>query len=266
MLVGTYTAIQEQVQVLDAEIARRAKADPAARRLNPRCWPDRRDRDHRARAGTRGHSGWARLRRLARADAAPEIQWGQTGTRCGIEARRAEHSASAHLGASAVIRWAVRRDRDMLRERSKHFTSIDLLAPWNFAPASVRVADGPPHRIRDMGGQRLPSTPSPRDREAGKKESTVHHHSQACPSCVISSSLASLAPGFAAVRTAASGSARRSTVTSSACAHRDAGSRGQPAAGARRRAGPAPSKVRAPTGRMDDDASSVRSRVREACR
>jgi transposase len=33
VLVATYTALEAQVQALDAEIAKRAKADPVARRL-----------------------------------------------------------------------------------------------------------------------------------------------------------------------------------------------------------------------------------------
>jgi hypothetical protein len=56
----------------------------------------------------------------------------------------------------------------------------------------------------------LPSTPSPRNREAGEKESMDRHHSQAYPPCAVLSSLTSLARGLRAVRTAANGSARHS--------------------------------------------------------
>src|SRR5580692_9683183 len=62
----------------------------------------------------------------------------------------------------------------------------------------------------------LPSTPSPRNREAGEKESMDRHHSQAYPPCVVLSSLTSLARGLRAVRTAANGSARHSPVKISA--------------------------------------------------
>jgi hypothetical protein len=56
----------------------------------------------------------------------------------------------------------------------------------------------------------LPSTPSPRNSEAGEKESMDHHHSQAYPPCAVLSSLTSLTRGFGVVRTAAKGSARHS--------------------------------------------------------
>ena len=151
-----------------------------------------------------------------------------------------------------------------------------------FAAVRVRVADGPPQRIRDMGGQHMPGDEAwliGERRASGEhkyylsnlpidtpitvlastikarwiceqahqqlkeelglghfegrswhglhrhalmtmiayaflqhhrlatarrgKKSTVHHDSQAYPPCVISSSLTSLARGFAAVRTAA---------------------------------------------------------------
>ena len=62
----------------------------------------------------------------------------------------------------------------------------------------------------------LPSTPSPRNREAGEKESMDRHHSQAYPPCAVLSSLTSLARGLRAVRTAANGSARHSPVKISA--------------------------------------------------
>ena len=53
-------------------------------------------------------------------------------------------------------------------------------------------------------------------REAGKKESTGHHHSQACQRCVMPSSLTSCAGRISDVRTAADGSARHSAVMHSA--------------------------------------------------
>ena len=158
-----------------------------------------------------------------------------------------------------------------------------------FAAVRVRVADGPPQRIRDMGGQHMPgdeawligerratgehkyylsnlptdtpitvlaSTIKARwiceqalqqlkeelglDHFEGRSWQGLHRHAlmtmiayaflqhhrlatarrgkknQRYPPCVISSSLTSLARGFAAVRTAANGSARRSPVTNSA--------------------------------------------------
>jgi transposase len=98
VLVSTYTALQEQIQVLDAEITRRAKADPVARRLMtiPGVGPIAATAitalvpaPEGFRAG-RDFAAWLGLTPLQKSSG------GKQKLRHGVEAGRAEHSASAY--------------------------------------------------------------------------------------------------------------------------------------------------------------------------
>ena len=75
LLVDTFTALDGQIAALDAEINQRSKADPTARRLMtiPGVGPIYRDGNYGAGAGGAGLRRRARLRGLARAYPAPEI-------------------------------------------------------------------------------------------------------------------------------------------------------------------------------------------------
>ena len=102
VLIGTFQALEAQIQALDAEITQRAKADPVARRLMtiPGIGPIAATAitalvpAPRARAG--GLPGRARLRRLARADAPAEINRRQAEARRNLEDGRAHHPAFTH--------------------------------------------------------------------------------------------------------------------------------------------------------------------------
>jgi SRSO17 transposase len=58
------------------------------------------------------------------------------------------------------------------------------------------------HALMAMIAYNLPSASPSRSREAGKKESTGHHHSQACQRCVTPSSLTSCGARISDVRMA----------------------------------------------------------------
>jgi transposase len=111
VLVATYTAIQEQVQLLDTEIARRAKADPVARRLMtiPGVGPIAATAitalvpaPEGFRVG-RDFAAWVGLTPLQKSSGGKQ--------KLGAVSKRGERSIRRLLilGASAVIRWAVRR-------------------------------------------------------------------------------------------------------------------------------------------------------------
>ena len=74
----------------------------------------------------------------------------------------------------------------------------------------------PPSCPHDDDRLCLPSASPPRKREAGKKESTSHPHSQACQRYVMPSSLTSCAGRICDVRTVGYGSARHSAEMHSA--------------------------------------------------
>ena len=96
VLVATYTALEAQVRALDAEIARRAKADPVARRLmTVPGMVDRGYSDHGARASAGGLPGRTRFRRVAWAHAVAKIQRRKAEARRRVEAGRTDHPASA---------------------------------------------------------------------------------------------------------------------------------------------------------------------------
>jgi transposase len=111
MLVSTYTALEAQIRTLDVEIARRAKADPVARRLMtipdigpiattavtalvpaPECF----------RAG-RDFAAWLGLAPLQESSGGKQ--------KLGAVSKRGEHTLRRLLilGASAVVRWAGQR-------------------------------------------------------------------------------------------------------------------------------------------------------------
>ena len=100
VLIRTLNALEEQLKELDGEIARRAKADPVARRLMtiPGNRPDRSDCDHRPGAGAGGLPRRAGLRRLAWADAAAEVDRRQAQAGSHLEDGRADHPAIADPG------------------------------------------------------------------------------------------------------------------------------------------------------------------------
>jgi transposase len=111
VLVSTYTALQEQIQVLDAEITRRAKADPVARRLMtiPGVGPIAATAitalvpaPEGFRAG-RDFAAWLGLTPLQKSSGGKQ--------KLGAVSKRGERSIRRLLilGASAVIRWAGRR-------------------------------------------------------------------------------------------------------------------------------------------------------------
>jgi transposase len=111
VLVSTYTALQEQIQVLDAEITRRAKADPVARRLMtiPGVGPIAATAitalvpaPEGFRAG-RDFAAWLGLTPLQKSSGSKQ--------KLGAVSKRGERSIRRLLilGASAVIRWAGRR-------------------------------------------------------------------------------------------------------------------------------------------------------------
>jgi transposase len=111
VLVSTYTALQEQIRVLDAEITRRAKADPVARRLMtiPGVGPIAATAitalvpaPEGFRAG-RDFAAWLGLTPLQKSSGGKQ--------KLGAVSKRGERSIRRLLilGASAVIRWAGRR-------------------------------------------------------------------------------------------------------------------------------------------------------------
>jgi transposase len=89
VLITSLKDLDEKIALLDVEIAKRAKEDPLARRLNG-------DGDRRlGAAGGKLRQG-ARLRRLGGADAAAEIHRRKTKARRHLEDGRADHPPIAH--------------------------------------------------------------------------------------------------------------------------------------------------------------------------
>jgi transposase len=111
VLVGTYTALEAQIRALDAEIARRAKADPVARRLMtiPGIGPIAAtavtalvSAPEGFRAG-RDFAAWLGLTPLQKSSGGKQ--------KLGAVSKRGERTIRRLLvlGASAVIRWAGQR-------------------------------------------------------------------------------------------------------------------------------------------------------------
>src|SRR5262249_55586755 len=89
LLVDTFTALEGQITVLDAQINQRSKSDPTARRLMtiPGVGPITSTAVTALVSRGRGLPGRARFRGLARTDAAAEIDRRQTKTRCRFKTR-----------------------------------------------------------------------------------------------------------------------------------------------------------------------------------
>jgi transposase len=111
VLVGTYTALEPQIRALDAEIARRAKADPVARRLMtiPGIGPIAATAvialvpaPEGFRAG-RDFAAWLGLTPLQKSSGGKQ--------KLGAVSKRGERTIRRLLilGASAVVRWAGQR-------------------------------------------------------------------------------------------------------------------------------------------------------------
>ena len=96
-LIDTFTALEAQIKELDAEINRRSKADPVARRLMtiPGVGPIAATAITALVPAAEEFPSRARLRGLARADTAAEIDRRQAEARRHIEARRANHPPPA---------------------------------------------------------------------------------------------------------------------------------------------------------------------------
>ena len=134
LLVDTFTALEAQITVLDAEINQRSKSDPTARRLMtiPGVGPIASTAITALVPAAEGFPAGRDFRGLARTDAAAEIDRRQAKARCRFETRSeaGQMTASDHAPRQA-IRFPLRRGgRPQMESRhSSSLSEVALLEP-----------------------------------------------------------------------------------------------------------------------------------------